>query len=137
KIVLNHFADEGFREGDVYAVNDPYLTGSHLNDVTVISPILYKGELVGFTATKAHWRDIGGKDVGVSVDTTEIYQEGLRFGPIRLYTAGRPERDLLDIIARNSRVPKSILGDLNAQVAACRTGERRYRDILDRFGLET
>jgi N-methylhydantoinase B len=137
KIVRDHFLPQGIREGDVYALNDPYLTGSHLNDVTVISPIHYEGLLVGFTATKAHWLDIGGKDAGVSVDTTEIYQEGIRFGPIRLFETGQPQTDILDIFARNSRLPHSILGDLNAQVAACRTGERRYRNILSRFGLST
>ncbi|MCB0154947.1 MAG: hydantoinase B/oxoprolinase family protein, partial [Anaerolineae bacterium] len=137
KIVQAHFAPRGIHEGDVYALNDPYLVGSHLNDVTVISPIFYQGELVGFTATKAHWQDMGGKDAGVSTDTTEIYQEGLRLGPIRLYRAGQPQNDILDIIARNSRLPRSILGDMNAQVAACRTGERRYQALLERFGLET
>jgi N-methylhydantoinase B len=136
KIARDHFSARGIQEGDVYALNDPYLVGSHLNDVTVISPIFYEGELVGFTATKAHWLDMGGKDASVSVDTTEIYQEGLRLGPIRLYRAGQPQNDILDIIARNSRLPRSIIGDLNAQVAACRTGERRYQELLGRFGLE-
>lgn len=137
KIVRDHFSARGIQEGDVYALNDPYLVGSHLNDVTVISPIFYEGELVGFTATKAHWLDMGGKDASVSVDTTEIYQEGLRLGPTRLYQAGQPQTDILDILARNSRLPRSIIGDLNAQVAACRTGERRYQELLGRFGLET
>jgi N-methylhydantoinase B len=137
KLVRDHFASRGIAEGDVYALNDPYLVGSHLNDVTVISPIFYEGALVGFTATKAHWLDMGGKDASISVDTTEIYQEGLRLGPIRLYRAGQPQHDILDIIARNSRLPRSILGDLNAQVAACRTGERRYQELLRRFGPPT
>lgn len=137
KIVREHFLRRGIQEGDVYAINDPYLTGSHLNDVTIISPVFYDGELIGFTGTKAHWLDMGGKDAGVSVDTTEIYQEGLRFGPIRLYTAGQAETDIMDILARNSRLPRSILGDLNAQVAACRTGEKRYQEIVRRFGLAT
>jgi N-methylhydantoinase B len=137
KIVRDRFSSRGIVEGDVYALNDPYLVGSHLNDVTVISPIFYEGALVGYTATKAHWLDMGGKDAGVSVDTTEIYQEGLRLGPTRLYSAGQPQKDIIDIIARNSRLPRSILGDMNAQVAACRTGERRYAELLRRFGLET
>jgi N-methylhydantoinase B len=136
-IVHDHFSKGGIFEGDVYALNDPYLVGSHLNDVTVISPIFYHSELVGFTATKAHWLDMGGKDAGVSVDSTEIYQEGLRLGPVRLFRSGEPVKDIIDIIARNSRLPRSILGDMNAQVAACRTGERRYQELLDRFGLAT
>ncbi|MFN8475307.1 MAG: hydantoinase B/oxoprolinase family protein [Anaerolineae bacterium] len=137
RIVRDHFGPTGIRPGDVYAINDPYLTGSHLNDVTVVSPIFYHGEVIGFTANKAHWLDMGGKDAGVSVDTTEIYQEGLRFGPIRLYQAGEAQRDILDIIARNSRLPRSILGDLHAQIAACRTGEQRYQAVVERFGLAT
>jgi N-methylhydantoinase B len=137
RIVRDHMAPRGIADGDVYALNDPYLTGSHLNDVTVVTPVVYDGDLVGFAAAKAHWLDVGGKDAGVSVDTTEIYQEGLRFGPIRLAHRGEFQPDLLDILTRNSRLPRSILGDLQAQIAACRTGERRYRDLLRRYGRET
>ncbi len=137
RIVRDHMAPRGIAEGDVYAVNDPYLTGSHLNDVTVVSPVFADGDLVGFTATKAHWLDVGGKDAGVSVDTTEIYQEGLRFGPIRLARRGEFQPDLLDILTRNSRLPRSLLGDLQAQIAACRTGERRYRELIHRYGRRT
>lgn len=137
KVAIRRFAPEGFAEGDVYILNDPYLVGSHLNDVTVISPIIFEDQLVGFTANKAHWLDMGGKDAGVSVDTTDIYQEGLRFGPMRLYQAGQPQTDLIDLLMRNTRFPRAIMGDLNAQIAACRTGERRYRDVLQRYGLDT
>lgn len=137
KLVKQRFSTDGFREGDVYALNDSYLVGSHLGDVNVVSPILHEGELVGFAATKAHWRDIGGKDPGVSTDTTEIYQEGIRLGPIRLFNAGQPVEDILDILVRNSRMPRTIMGDMSAQIAACRTGEKRYQELLHRFGLET
>ncbi|MDR7515471.1 MAG: hydantoinase B/oxoprolinase family protein [Armatimonadota bacterium] len=137
RVVHEHMAPRGVAEGDVYAINDPYLTGSHLNDVTVVSPVFFDGDLVGFTASKAHWLDVGGKDAGVSVDTTEIYQEGLRFGPIRLVHRGEFQLDLLDILTRNSRLPRSLLGDLQAQIAACRTGERRYRGLLRRYGRTT
>jgi len=137
KVVKRRFSTDGFREGDVYALNDSYLAGSHLGDMNVISPIFYEGGLVGFSATKAHWRDIGGKDPGASTDTTEIYQEGIRLGPTRLFDAGQPVEDILDILARNSRVPRTIMGDLGAQITACRTGEKRYQELLRRFGLET
>ena len=70
KVARDHFSSRGIHSGDIYALNDPYLVGSHLNDVTVMSPIFFENELVGFTATKAHWLDMGGKDAGVSVDTT-------------------------------------------------------------------
>jgi N-methylhydantoinase B len=128
---------ENFQPGDVYLINDPYLTGSHLNDVTVASPIFYRDSVVGFTATKAHWLDIGGKDAGDSINTTEVYQEGIRLGPTRIIAGGELVRDVVDILMRNSRLPKSLLGDMNAQIAACRTGEKRYVEVIDRFGLET
>jgi N-methylhydantoinase B len=88
KVVIAKVGLAHFEPGDVYMINDPYLTGSHLSDVTVLSPIFYDGSVVGFAATKAHWLDVGGKDASVSIDSTEIYQEGLRFGATRLVAAG-------------------------------------------------
>lgn len=130
-----HFGGpEIYQPGDVYMVNDPYITGSHLNDVTVFSPIFYSGDLVGFGATKAHWMDIGAKEPGETVDSTEIYQEGYRLGPTHLYRAGQPERPVLDFLTRNSRLPQAILGDMAAQIAACRTGELRLQALYERFG---
>ena len=137
KVVIAHAGLENMQPGDVYVINDSYLTGSHLSDVTVLSPIFYDGQVVGFTATKAHWLDIGGKDASVSTDTTEIYQEGIRLGPTRVVAAGEMVADVVDILVRNSRLPKALWGDMNAQIAACRTGERRYTEIIARFGLET
>ena len=128
---------ETCRPGDVYAVNDSYMVGSHLNDVNVISPIFHSGELVGFGATKAHWLDIGAKDPGQAMDSTSIYQEGYRIAPVHLYREGKPERGILDFLTRNSRLPRSIWGDMHAQIAACRTGERGLSELIDRFGLDT
>ena len=91
----NHFGGwEIFKPGDVYAVNDSYLVGSHLNDVSIFSPIFYKGDLVGFGATKAHWLDIGAKDPSQAMDSTSIYQEGYRIGPTRLYREGVPQTEM-------------------------------------------
>ena len=88
RVTTEHFGGTDiYQPGDVYAVNDSYLVGSHLNDVSVFSPIFHLGELVGFGATKAHWMDIGSKDPGQSMDGTEIYQEGYRIGPTHLYRA--------------------------------------------------
>ncbi len=136
KVTIDRFGPDDIREGDVFAVNDPYLVGSHLNDVTVISPIYHNKALVGFTAVKAHWNDLGAKDAGFSCNTTEVYQEGLRFPPIRVVARGAKVNDIFDILYRNSRSPKSLLGDLNAQIVACRTGERRYQELLHKFGLQ-
>jgi N-methylhydantoinase B len=123
--------------GDVWMLNDSYLAGTHLHDQTVFSPIFYDDEHVGFAASRAHWIDIGAKDPGGAMDATEIYQEGLRLGPTRVVVAGATSRDIVDILARNSRFPLSAIGDLHAQIAVTRTGERRFADILDRFGRDT
>ncbi|MCE2529450.1 MAG: hydantoinase B/oxoprolinase family protein [Acidimicrobiia bacterium] len=137
-VTLEHLGGaEACRPGDVYAVNDSYMVGSHLNDVNVISPIFHSGELVGFGATKAHWLDIGAKDPGQAMDSTSIYQEGYRIAPVHLYREGKPERGILDFLTRNSRLPRSIWGDMHAQIAACRTGERGLSELIDRFGLDT
>lgn len=133
---IDKFGYDGIHEGDVFILNDSYLTGTHLGDITVISPIFYQGELVGFTASRAHWLDIGAKET-MPIDSTEIYQEGIRLPPTRVVDRGVPQRDLFDILKLNSRLPLILEGDLNAQIAAARTGEARYQAILERFGRET
>ena len=137
KVLIEHVGLHDFQEGDAFILNDPYLTGSHLNDVDIISPVVYQGSVVGFAVTRAHWRDLGGKNAAYTVDSTEIYQEGLRLGPTRLAAAGRLRDDVVDILRRNSRLPLALVGDMHAQIASCRIGERRYQAIIERFGLET
>ena len=137
QVVVEHVGFENLREGDAYILNDPYLTGSHINDVDILSPVVYEGDVVGFVVTRAHWLDMGAKDAIYAIDSTEIYQEGLRLGPVKLADRGQVIADIADIIARNSRLPHSTIGDLHAQIAACRIGERRFHEILDRFGRET
>ena len=134
-VTTEHFGGEDvYRPGDVYAVNDSYLVGSHLNDVSIFSPIFYEDELVGFGATKAHWLDIGSKDPSQAMDSTSIYQEGYRIGPTKLYDAGEPVQGVMEFLTRNSRLPRSVWGDMHAQIAACRTGERQLAELYDRFG---
>jgi N-methylhydantoinase B len=125
---------EAFRPGDVFYMNDSYMTGTHLNDATIFAPIFWRDRLVGFSATRAHWLDVGAKDPGGPMDSREIYQEGVRLGPTRIYDRGEPREDVIDILRRNGRFGDSMVGDMNAQVAACRTGEARFQAILDRFG---
>ena len=137
-VTVDHFGGpDVFRPGDVYAVNDSYLVGSHLNDISVFSPIFFEGDLVGFGATKAHWMDIGSKDPGQAMDSTSIYQEGYRIGPTQIYREGEANTDIIEFLMRNSRLPRSVWGDLHAQIAACRTGERQLADLLKRFGRDT
>ena len=123
--------------GDVYLINDTYTVGTHLNDVVVCTPVFLNDgvTLVGFAASRAHWLDIGAVSPGGwTTDTTEIYQEGIRLRSIQLYKAGELIEDIYRILADNVRYAESVLGDLRAQIAASRTGERRFVELIDRFG---
>ncbi|MBP0448663.1 hydantoinase B/oxoprolinase family protein [Kitasatospora sp. RG8] len=136
------YGAEVWRPGDVWVLNDSYIGGTHLNDVTVYAPIFADdtadgGELIGFAASRAHWIDMGSKDPGGSMDSTSIYQEGLRMGPLRIYQGGEPCEQAHALIARNVRFPQPTLGDMRAQVACARTGARRFAEIVRRWGSET
>jgi N-methylhydantoinase B len=133
--VIAHIDPHEFFDGDTIVLNDPYITGSHLNDVTCISPVLLEGEVIGYTACKAHWEDVGAANT-LSVMSREIYEEGLRFGPVYVMRAGEPVRDVIDIFMRNSRRPQALRGDLNAQIASCRMGVRRHLELVERFGYD-
>jgi N-methylhydantoinase B len=137
RVTEEMYGRDAWQPGDVWIMNDSYLAGTHLNDITVYGPIFHDEELVGFAASRAHWLDIGAKDAGAPMDSTEIYQEGLRLGPTKVVEGGRERRDIVDLLARNSRFSYPAIGDLNAQIACARTGERRLAAIIDRFGAET
>jgi N-methylhydantoinase B len=137
KLTAERLGWEAFQPGDIFYMNDSYMTGTHLNDATIFGPIFWQDRLVGFSATRAHWLDVGAKDPGGPMDSHEIYQEGVRWAPTRLYERGEPREDVIDILRRNGRFGYSMIGDMNAQVAACRTGEARFQTILDRFGYDT
>jgi len=137
KLIAERHGWDYFGEGDVFYMNDSYMTGTHLNDSTIIMPIFWRGRRIGFAASRAHWLDVGAKDPGTPVDSHEIYQEGMRWGPTRLYEGGRPREDVIDLLRRNSRFGEATVGDMNAQVAAGRTGEKRMQSLFDRFGEAT
>jgi N-methylhydantoinase B len=134
RVTLARYGREQMAPGDVYLINESYLVGSHLNDVSLFSPVFFDAKLVGFAATKAHWIDIGSKDPSQSMSSTNIFQEGYRIGPTRIIKRGKLNEELLDFLMLNSRLPNSVRGDFYAQVAACRTGEQRLQAILSRFG---
>ena len=137
--VREHFGDD-VQPGDVFLANDPYgFGGQHLPDLYVIQPIFHDGELEGYAATMAHHVDVGGLTPGsIAVHATEIYQEGLRLPLLKLYEAGRENTTVIRIIEKNTRQPIEVIGDLRAQIAACRAGERGLIEILERYGtLET
>ncbi|HEY8490172.1 MAG TPA: hydantoinase B/oxoprolinase family protein, partial [Dehalococcoidia bacterium] len=126
-----------FAPGDVVVLNDPYLGGTHLPDVTMVSPVFAAGRLAGYVATRAHHADIGGMAPGSMPVATELYQEGLIIPPVRLVRAGEVQRDVLALILRNVRTPEERRGDLDAQLAAHRTGEERLRQLVERYGAST
>lgn len=135
--IETHGAD-GFREGDVLIVNDPFVTGTHISDTSVYSPVFHGDTLIAFAIVTAHWADIGGKSPGGwAPDTTDVYQEGICFTHQRLVRAGEPNDELLGFIEANVRVPELVRGDLAAQMAACRRGIERVRRLCDRFGPGT
>ena len=102
--------------------------------MTVFAPIFVDGVLRGFSGAKAHWNDVGAKEAGYVSDSTEIFQEGLRLPPMRIVEAGELDGQLLELIALNSRFPGPLVGDLHASLTACRTGEERFRSIVERYG---
>jgi N-methylhydantoinase B len=132
------YADEGFEPGDVFITNHAASCGQHLSNVVVYSPMFHEGELLGFTACRAHWNDVGGKTVGsYATDTTEIFQEGIQFDNLRVMRGGREDAATLRFIQANVRFPAKTIGDLRAQVTACRLGERRFLALVEKYGLET
>ncbi|WP_035099881.1 hydantoinase B/oxoprolinase family protein [Aneurinibacillus terranovensis] len=136
KQALEKFGKEGeLKPGDIIIINDPYGGGgSHLSDVGLLMPIFYEGELVAFSANKAHWTEVGGKDPGSwTTDSTEIYQEGLQFPCVKLFNEGKINQALVDLTASNVRFPDLSLGDMWAQVAALRTGEKRFLELCEKY----
>ena len=131
KAKLAHFGPDGIEPGDIMVTNDAYITGSHLNHVTFSLPIFHEGRLVAFACCMAHWLDIGGVLGGM---TTDIYSEGLQIPIVKYRKAGVINQDLVDIISMNVRLPPRAMGDLRAQITAVTTGERRFLELLDRYG---
>ena len=137
RYVLEEFGRTA-KPGDVYIANDPYgCGGQHLPDIYVIKPIFVAGQLEGYAATMAHHSDVGGIAPGsIAVHATEIYQEGLRIPLCRLYDGGVENTILLRLIEANTRQPIHVMGDLRAQLAACRVGERGLIALLERYGFD-
>jgi N-methylhydantoinase B len=132
-----------FAPGDVVILNDPYLGGTHLPDVTMVSPVFAaskrgtrRGRLVGFVASRAHHADVGGMAPGSMPLASDLYQEGVIIPPLRLFARGLLNQELLALLLRNVRTPEERRGDLEAQVAAHRVGERRLGEIVERYGVE-
>jgi len=133
KAKIRHFEKEGFQPGDILLTNDAYITGSHLNHLTFTVPVFHEGKLVGFSCCMAHWPDVGGTLGGV---TTDIFSEGLQIPIVKYARAGVVNQEIHEIIRMNVRLPERAMGDLRAQVTAIKTGERRFLELLDRYGQQ-
>ncbi len=128
----------GMRPGDMWVVNDPYVSGTHLNDVTVVRPIFHGQTLAGYAANKAHHTDVGGSVPGsMPADAGDLFAEGLVVPPMRLVENDEPVDATVALFRANSRTPDARSGDLRAQTAGNYTGERRLLELCERYGLET
>lgn len=134
--VLDRYAGR-FAAGDIYIVNDPYSGGSHLPDIFLFKPIFVQQTLAAFACVIAHQTDIGGRvSGGNACDNTEIYQEGLRIPPLKLFERGVPNEAIFALLEKNVRVPDKVLGDVRAQIAALHTGERDFLQLVQEYGLQ-
>ena len=134
---LEKFKGE-LEEGDMLLLNDPYISGTHLPDLTLIHPIFYNGEVIAYAANKAHHSDVGGKSPGsMAGDATEIFQEGIIIPPVKLVKRRKIDRELTNLILSNVRTPHARLGDLRAQIAANLRGEKRVLELIKKYGVET
>ena len=131
KAKLDHYGTENIKPGDILLTNDAYITGSHLNHLTFSMPIFFDDELIGFACCMAHWPDIGGTLDGI---TTDIYSEGLQIPIVKYQREGAVNEEIVDIIRANVRLPDRAMGDLRAQLTAITTGERRYLELVKRYG---
>jgi len=134
--IVRRFADEMLPE-DVFIMNDPFDGGMHLPDIFIFKPLFVDGERVAFAATICHHTDVGGRVAGSNAsDSTEIYAEGLRIPPLKMYEQGKRNETLMSLIEKNVRVPVKVFGDLRAQLAACHIAERQFMELIARFGKE-
>ena len=135
RAVIQSFGDD-IHDGDVFIHNDPYFGGSHLPDVNVVGPAFHGERLLGFGCVRAHWPDIGSATPGSYGAVTEIYGEGLRLPPVRIYAQGKLDRNVEAIIRANVRTPDERWGDLSAQIASNRRASQRLFDLAEKYGPE-
>lgn len=134
---IKAFGKEGLEPGDICVTNVPYTSGTHLNDVTLSMPIFVGRRLVAFSTIKGHWSELGGMHFGSwTSDSTEIYQEGMIFPPIKLFEKGKPVRAMVEMIRANVRTPVMTLGDMEAHAAALRVAARRIEELCRKNRVE-
>ena len=136
KAVIEKVARDGnLSDGDVFIFNDPYEGGTHLSDFRLVRPIYRNGTVFCYLASVGHWHDVGGNVPGnYNPEATESFQEGMLIPPVKLFSAGVLNTDIVDILSSNSRLPNSLYGDLNGQINALDLGHQRLNDLLDQYG---
>ena len=133
---VEYVGERNMNEGDIVLMNYPYWSSAHTLDPCLFSPVYLDDEIIGYAVVRAHWMDMGAKDAAYVHDSTEVYQEGLIFPGTKIYKRGEPDEQLLELLRFNTRVPEKVLGDLNAQVAALKTGQKRLRELHERYGTK-
>lgn len=135
--ILKRFGED-IHPGDVFLDNDPYSEASHLPDIYMLEPVFLEKKLIAWVCSGGHMVDIGGRTAGsCACDSTEIYQEGLRIPIVKMYEKGIPNRSIYDTLRANSRLPDTLIGDLESHHAACFTGKKRLMEIIGTYGWET
>lgn len=138
RIIAVAEAEGGFRDGDLWMVNDPYLSGTHLNDVVLVSPVFVGGRLFALFANTGHWMDMGGSvPGGWAPSATEIHQEGIIIPPLKLYDQGRYNEAVVRLIVANVRLPEQLKGDLAAMVNVFAVGRRGLEALFAKYGEAT
>jgi N-methylhydantoinase B len=136
KAVAREFGQD-IHPGDVFVLNDPYLGGTHLPDVTIMKPIFYEGQLQFIGINRAHHGDVGGLEPGsYAPGARELFHEGIRIPPLRIYRDERPIMDVVNMIRINTRLPDALWVDMKAQVASCRVAEKRILELIGRYGVQ-
>jgi N-methylhydantoinase B len=132
------FFEGDIHDGDLIMHNDPAYAGSHILDTCMYKPVFFEGKLVFWTVCKGHLTDIGGPvPAGYNPNATEIYAEGLRIPPVKIWDRGKPRNDVLNLLLTNMRARRSQEGDFNALIGACQVGERNLLALIRRYGLDT
>ena len=137
KAVIEEFEGD-IHPGDIFLINDPYVGGTHFSDTRVLVPIFYQDELIAWSEANGHWADMGGSVPG-SFDVTahDMFKEGIRIPPVKIWRHGEYCADVAKLIAKNTRDPSAIIGDMDAQTQACKVAEREILRLADKYGVET
>jgi N-methylhydantoinase B len=134
--IVDFFPGELY-EGDILVLSDPYFGGSHIPDWTVMKPVFHRGTPVFFPGVRAHMLDVGGPAAGgYNILARDVWQEGFRLPPMKVFDRGQLRQDVWDLMMANTRIPDTITGDFNAMVGGCRVGERRILELVERYGME-